>query len=678
MKGKRKKPCRLFATLGLLVFSNLPLGSALDPSVATGTETSSTSSTSGGSTPGITDTVQAPVQAPVQATTAPTTAWVEPSSIGDSAVLQRVHFPGPLQDRDLQAPEPPPLDPTPCPTATNSSSSSSSASSEQVPTYDNGSMVYHDDKLLYVFKPTALTGTTVPTAPTSSPTFDVRDEHYDDDEDDIDCSKFQDLDEAPAKCSRDKDEQGESDDQENPHSDDGFDIHDPSTWTPLNLTTPEALPYIENLVTVEFSVCVPKTSQGHDTEWMTHVVAAATAKLVGYQTPFGSYYWPEGANTTSRRRLVPQELNHVNTQHWGLSMTSKAPVLMFPQDLLGPQEVSLYDDFRGHNPSLRYFNGDNPATRKATRQLPSRWLEDVASTNGTTFVVESSSSDDHEVTVDLLYAWSWVRPIAASLANNESDWIWYWTRVDFGAFYRMAHLPRPISRDDHIGNVTQVCQHIMNNTIDSGVFEGILFAMADEMNQTEHGMSFLEVSTVGNEESVNKQLLSIAFQESLSLDWGYREWLGLGLFCFTSLVAWALWVCAAYLEQKAYGKQEWGAFFTEPGVSDLLQVGWRYQEEVPVRGGEGQLYLQVFNKGKVGYNDDDSMLQGGVEQETIAATTVPTSNESLTRVLGGIGSVSIQSGGDCSRQMPSTASIRTPPEQECRSHQYEESQEGGR
>jgi hypothetical protein len=55
-----------------------------------------------------------------------------------------------------------------------------------------------------------------------------------------------------------------------------------------------------------------------------------------------------------------------------------------------------------------------------------------------------------------------------------------------------------------------------------------------------------------------------------------------------------------------------------------LNVGWRYQE-----GGE-QLFLQVFDKGKLGYNDDNSMLMGGVVEQTITPTTLPSSTVTTT------------------------------------------------
>jgi hypothetical protein len=49
-------------------------------------------------------------------------------------------------------------------------------------------------------------------------------------------------------------------------------------------------------------------------------------------------------------------------------------------------------------------------------------------------------------------------------------------------------------------------------------------------------------------------------------------------------------------------------------VSDLLNVTWRHEE-----GGQ-QVFLQVLDKDKLGYNDDNSMLMGSVVDQT---TTPP-------------------------------------------------------
>jgi hypothetical protein len=107
--------------------------------------------------------------------------------------------------------------------------------------------------------------------------------------------------------------------------------------------------------------------------------------------------------------------------------------------------------------------------------------------------------------------------------------------------------------------------------------------------------------------------------------WGTREWFGLVLFSVLVFLTSFLTCCSVWIRRRQCRKQLWGTqCLTESGVGDLLNVGWRYQE-----GGE-QLFLQVFDKGKMGYNDDNSMLMGGVVEETITPTTLPSSTATTT------------------------------------------------
>ncbi len=59
------------------------------------------------------------------------------------------------------------------------------------------------------------------------------------------------------------------------------------------------------------------------------------------------------------------------------------------------------------------------------------------------------------------------------------------------------------------------------------------------------------------------------------------------------------------------------------GVGDLFNVGVALYQE-----GGKHLFLQVFDKGKLGYNHGNSMLMGGVVEQTIAPTTVQLWNAS--------------------------------------------------
>jgi hypothetical protein len=75
------------------------------------------------------------------------------------------------------------------------------------------------------------------------------------------------------------------------------------------------------------------------------------------------------------------------------------------------------------------------------------------------------------------------------------------------------------------------------------------------------------------------------------------------------------------LRRQRSKEQTWGAVFTEKGINNLLQVGWKYHQNDDGNNDDPQLFLQVYDKGKMGYNDDNFILQGGIEQEVIGTTT---------------------------------------------------------
>ncbi|KAG7365780.1 hypothetical protein IV203_028450 [Nitzschia inconspicua] len=119
--------------------------------------------------------------------------------------------------------------------------------------------------------------------------------------------------------------------------------------------------------------------------------------------------------------------------------------------------------------------------------------------------------------------------------------------------------------------------------------------------------------------------------------WGTREWLGLALFLSTMVFAVSVLLIAAVLNERQRKQELWGVNLTEAGVNDFLGVGWRYTQEearaavaaatlendnnynINTNEEDGdddtpQLFLQVYDKGRLGYNDENSMLQGGIER----------------------------------------------------------------
>lgn len=120
--------------------------------------------------------------------------------------------------------------------------------------------------------------------------------------------------------------------------------------------------------------------------------------------------------------------------------------------------------------------------------------------------------------------------------------------------------------------------------------------------------------------------------DALSMTWGIREWIGLSLFLTTTFLASLLTLCSWYQQRSRKHQQNWTTpFLTEEGIQDILQIGWKFHQE----SGQGQevdsqLFLQVYNKSKVGYNDDSSVLMGGIEQAAVANTEPITSTNTDT------------------------------------------------
>uniref|UniRef100_A0A7S1DAT9 Uncharacterized protein n=1 Tax=Cyclophora tenuis TaxID=216820 RepID=A0A7S1DAT9_CYCTE len=84
--------------------------------------------------------------------------------------------------------------------------------------------------------------------------------------------------------------------------------------------------------------------------------------------------------------------------------------------------------------------------------------------------------------------------------------------------------------------------------------------------------------------------------------WDIRRWVGLGIFCGTLLLTLALTRTARKRRKKWEEQENWGIrLATEHDINELLTYGWQH---------DGQ-QLTLYDKTKLGYRDDDSMLIGG-------------------------------------------------------------------
>jgi len=113
------------------------------------------------------------------------------------------------------------------------------------------------------------------------------------------------------------------------------------------------------------------------------------------------------------------------------------------------------------------------------------------------------------------------------------------------------------------------------------------------------------------------------------IEWGTREWVGLALMISTVVWTVILSVTAHVIFKRRKTQILWGNALTPNGVDDILKVGWRVykqpppQQQQPLQPTEQQqqqFFLQIYDKGQgIGYNDENSVLRGGVEQPQIFA-----------------------------------------------------------
>ncbi len=122
---------------------------------------------------------------------------------------------------------------------------------------------------------------------------------------------------------------------------------------------------------------------------------------------------------------------------------------------------------------------------------------------------------------------------------------------------------------------------------------------------------------MNGEPSIDNLDRSDEFSDPLEIVWEIREWIGLGVCTFTIITVTFLTVVSTRLHRLHAQKKAWG--LTEQGVGELLNVGWAYQQE-----GSGLLFLKVYNKGRVGYSDENSVLNGKVMEESAIEGTTTT------------------------------------------------------
>lgn len=122
----------------------------------------------------------------------------------------------------------------------------------------------------------------------------------------------------------------------------------------------------------------------------------------------------------------------------------------------------------------------------------------------------------------------------------------------------------------------------------------------------EHADSVIDVALPGHESIVGTPFFPPENDRAPDLEvstWDARRWVGLGLFSFTLLLTLVLTRTARSRRKKWDEQETWGIrLATDHDINELLTYGWQQ---------DGQ-QLTLFDKSKVVYKDDDSMLIGGV------------------------------------------------------------------
>jgi len=263
-------------------------------------------------------------------------------------------------------------------------------------------------------------------------------------------------------------------------------------------------------------------------------------------------------------------------------------------------------------------------------------------------------------TIHLLHLWTTMEDYY-ELPPPTVKLVWYAVRVDYAAFFgpeSEPDLPEPMENPDRVGNVTWSCEsHIDRSIRNGGLVEEIDDTIQDMLHEQEE---LMEESNTTKSETEMSNLLddmrkNMDFQcmasvmkdgrqvqphcitnwfmkrprkvdsEPIKLDFGIREWCGVGLGGTTIVLALLLYGAASYYENQRQKRKEWSTtVLTEQGVTDILNVGWRYHHttsmyDIPTKESQSgdQLFIQIFKRPKI-RSDDDSILHGGVEQQEIS------------------------------------------------------------
>ena len=122
---------------------------------------------------------------------------------------------------------------------------------------------------------------------------------------------------------------------------------------------------------------------------------------------------------------------------------------------------------------------------------------------------------------------------------------------------------------------------------------------------------------------------TVEFPENLDArEWSWSRWLGAAVFATALSGLFIGSQVGAIRRRHRIRQQVWGNLASEEGVKQLLNTGWVLRDD----------RMEVYDKTREGYRDDDSMLIGGFEQrepgpgtEIVTPTLTTTHEETSTR-----------------------------------------------
>jgi len=170
--------------------------------------------------------------------------------------------------------------------------------------------------------------------------------------------------------------------------------------------------------------------------------------------------------------------------------------------------------------------------------------------------------------------------------GETDDAIWWKYYI---AFFTIA--------DDH-NSVGERLENVIEGAITSGVFEARLQDKYERL---------VGVSIPGEERLEAPELPPIFVvpepsDDDLNQSWGLSEWIGLSLFSGTLISITFLGLTGRHRQKKLEEQENWGVkIATEKDINELLSYGWKYNGSKVI----------AFDKSKIIYRDDDSMLIGG-------------------------------------------------------------------